>query len=52
MTTKKRDDDDGPRVIGLGDHVPAFMLRAVKLPKRRPDDVEDADIEEVEAEEA
>ncbi|MGV8996980.1 MAG: DEAD/DEAH box helicase [Parvibaculaceae bacterium] len=49
-----RDDDDGPRVIGLGDHVPAFMLRAVKLPKRRPDDVEEADveIEEVEAEEA
>ncbi|MES1990223.1 MAG: DEAD/DEAH box helicase [Pseudomonadota bacterium] len=49
---RNRDDDDGPRVIGLGDHVPAFMLRAVKLPKRRPDDVEDADIEEVEAEEA
>ena len=29
-----RDDDDGPRVVGLGDHVPAFMLRAVKLPKK------------------
>ncbi|MDO8289386.1 MAG: DEAD/DEAH box helicase [Parvibaculum sp.] len=51
---RNRDDDDGPRVVGLGDHVPAFMLRAVKLPKRRPDDAEDADIEieEVESEEA
>jgi len=51
---RNRDDDDGPRVIGLGDHVPAFMLRAVKLPKRRPDDAEEADIEieEVEAQEA
>jgi superfamily II DNA/RNA helicase len=46
-----RDDDDGPRVVGLGDHVPAFLLRAVKLPKRRPDDAEDADIDEVETEE-
>jgi hypothetical protein len=24
----------GPPVIGLGDHVPAFLLREVKLPKR------------------
>jgi superfamily II DNA/RNA helicase len=47
-----RDDDDGPRVVGLGDHVPAFMLRAVKLPKRRPDEAEDVDIDEVETEEA
>ncbi len=45
-----RDDDDGPRVVGLGDHVPAFMLRAVKLPKRRPNDAEDSDINEVEVE--
>jgi superfamily II DNA/RNA helicase len=28
-----RDDDLGPPVVGLGDHVPAFLLRAVKLPK-------------------
>jgi superfamily II DNA/RNA helicase len=47
-----RDDDDGPRVVGLGDHVPAFMLRAVKLPKRRPNDAEDSDVDEVETEEA
>lgn len=49
-----RDDDDGPRVIGLGDHVPAFLLRAVKLPTRRTDEPEDADIEidESETEEA
>ena len=49
-----RDDDDGPRVIGLGDHVPAFMLRAVKLPKRRSDEAEDSDIDidETETEEA
>jgi superfamily II DNA/RNA helicase len=45
----RRDDDDGPRVVGLGDHVPAFMLRAVKLPKRRPDEIEEEDeIEEIE----
>jgi superfamily II DNA/RNA helicase len=49
-----RDDDDGPRVVGLGDHVPAFMLRAVKLPKRSANEAEDEDveIEEVETEEA
>lgn len=37
---RDRDDDDAP-VLGLGDHVPAFMLRAVKLPKRRPESEED-----------
>jgi len=36
-----RDDDDGPRVVGLGDHVPAFMLRAVKLPKKSSKDNDD-----------
>ena len=25
-------DDSGPRIIGMGDHVPSFLLRAVKLP--------------------
>ena len=41
-------------MVGLGDHVPAFLLRAVKLPVRRPDEPEDADIEidESETEEA
>ncbi|MGF1455055.1 MAG: DEAD/DEAH box helicase [Alphaproteobacteria bacterium] len=28
---RRRDDDDEP-VIGLGDHVPAFLLRPVRLP--------------------
>ncbi len=32
-----RDDDLGPPVVGLGDHVPAFLLRAVKLPKPSAD---------------
>ena len=50
---RHRDDDDGPRVVGLGDHVPAFMLRAVKLPKRRSDEADsDMDMNEAETEEA
>jgi len=51
---RHRDEDDGPRVVGLGDHVPAFMLRAVKLPVRRTDDVDESDVDmtEVETEEA
>ena len=28
---RHRDHDDGPPVTGMGDHVPAFMLRSVKL---------------------
>ncbi|MBI1261869.1 MAG: DEAD/DEAH box helicase [Rhizobiales bacterium] len=43
---RDRDDDDGP-VLGLGDHVPAFMLRAVKLPKRRPETEEDETADDV-----
>ncbi len=31
---KKQDTDDKP-VVGLGDHVPAFLLRPTKLPKSR-----------------
>ena len=27
-----RDRDDGPKVIGLGDHMPEFLRRPVKLP--------------------
>jgi superfamily II DNA/RNA helicase len=27
----RRDSDDGPAVVGLGDHVPAFLLRPVKV---------------------
>jgi superfamily II DNA/RNA helicase len=41
-----RDHDDAP-VIGLGDHVPAFILRAVKLPKKTAKEVEEEEIEEV-----
>jgi hypothetical protein len=28
---RRRDDDDGPKVKGLGDHVPAFLMRPVKV---------------------
>lgn len=28
---RTRDDDDGPQVKGLGDHVPAFLLRPVRV---------------------
>ncbi|WP_075214776.1 DEAD/DEAH box helicase [Mongoliimonas terrestris] len=30
----RRDHDDGPTVIGLGDHVPAFLLRPVRTVKQ------------------
>jgi hypothetical protein len=29
---RRYEEDDGPSVLGMGDHVPSFMLRAVKLP--------------------
>ncbi len=28
---RRRDDDEGPSVKGLGDHVPAFMLRSARI---------------------
>lgn len=28
---RRRDEDDGPKVKGLGDHVPAFLLRPVRV---------------------
>ncbi len=28
---RRRDDDEGPKVKGLGDHVPAFLMRPVKI---------------------
>jgi superfamily II DNA/RNA helicase len=28
---RRRDDDEGPKVKGLGDHVPAFLLRPVRV---------------------
>ncbi|MDJ1156728.1 DEAD/DEAH box helicase [Chelatococcus sp. SYSU_G07232] len=30
---RRRDNDDGPPVVGLGDHVPAFLLRPVRIGK-------------------
>jgi superfamily II DNA/RNA helicase len=30
----RRDNDEGPAVVGLGDHVPAFLLRPVRLVKQ------------------
>ncbi len=47
-----RHDDDGPRVLSFGDHVPAFMLNVVKLPKKTAKDIEEEEIEEAEAQEA
>ncbi|MEM9123949.1 MAG: hypothetical protein AAGB03_11595, partial [Pseudomonadota bacterium] len=31
---RRRDEDDTP-VVGLGDHVPAFLLRPTPLPRSR-----------------
>ena len=42
----RHDEDAGPKVIGLGDHVPAFMLRAVKLPKKTTRDIEEEEVAE------
>jgi superfamily II DNA/RNA helicase len=36
-----RDRDDDRPVVGLGDHVPAFILRAVKLPKKTTKEADD-----------
>ena len=41
---RDRQDRDDPPVIGLGDHVPAFLLRPVRLPK--PSKVEEMEDEE------
>jgi len=43
----RRDDDDGPKVLSFGDHIPAFMLNVVKLPKKGAKDIEDEEIEEI-----
>jgi len=41
--SRRRDDDDGPTPIGLGDHVPAFLMRPVPTRggRRSPATVED-----------
>ena len=47
---RDRDDDDDNKVIGMGDHVPAFMLREVKLPRRsKASDEEETEKETEEA---
>ncbi|MEQ8326650.1 DEAD/DEAH box helicase [Parvibaculum sp.] len=38
---RDRDRDDDQPVVGLGDHVPAFILRAVKLPKKNAKEADD-----------
>jgi superfamily II DNA/RNA helicase len=43
---RERDDE---RVVGLGDHVPAFMLRAVKLPKKTKDTDDELEVESEDA---
>ncbi len=39
----RREDAGDLPVIGMGDHVPSFMLRAVKLPPAKPEKVEAED---------
>ena len=39
--SRGRDKDDDRPVVGLGDHVPAFILRPVKLPKRAAKESDD-----------
>lgn len=40
--SRDRDDRGGPPVVGMGDHVPDFILRSFKLPDPKPDEVEEA----------
>ena len=48
---RRRDrDEDDERVVGMGDHVPAFMLREVKLPRRRGSDEDEETSAETEKE--
>ncbi len=37
----RRDDNRGPSVIGMGDHVPDFILRSFRVPEPTPDDLDD-----------
>ncbi len=36
-----RNDDRGPSVVGMGDHVPDFILRSFRLPDPTPDDADE-----------
>ncbi|MEL6317005.1 MAG: C-terminal helicase domain-containing protein, partial [Pseudomonadota bacterium] len=44
----RRRDDRDPPVLGLGDHVPAFLLREVVLPSRRRAKDDDDEVAEIE----
>jgi superfamily II DNA/RNA helicase len=37
----RRDESRGPSVVGMGDHVPDFILRSFRIPDATPDDLED-----------
>jgi superfamily II DNA/RNA helicase len=37
----RRDESRGPSVVGMGDHVPDFILRSFRVPDAAPDDAED-----------
>ena len=38
----RKNNDDGPSPVGMGDHVPAFITRPVKIAKKGPQQSEDA----------
>ena len=38
---RDRDDRGGPQVVGMGDHVPDFILRSFKLPETKVEEIED-----------
>jgi superfamily II DNA/RNA helicase len=38
----RRDDSRGPSVIGMGDHVPDFILRSFRVPDPTPDEADEA----------
>ncbi|MEY4984678.1 MAG: hypothetical protein RIR62_2944 [Pseudomonadota bacterium] len=40
--SRDRDDRGGPPVVGMGDHVPDFILRSFKLPDPKPDELDEA----------
>ena len=37
---RAKQEADGPSVVGLGDHVPAFLMRSYKVPARKAEAVE------------
>ncbi len=37
----RRDESRGPSVVGMGDHIPDFILRSFRVPDATPDDADD-----------